>query len=157
MYIFFAWFWPDSHNIIVKHQQILYFCNFMSSPNLHFIFLVLTTKIHLVLCYVVQFSDFLICGNRFPSLSGIANGSGLKIHTTSWLMHSCKLLTCTMWLHYGQSWMRGCPCLCGPSGSLVGPALIFLRLSITQCKWHVSLMSCKCSKNDHCNTASVFL
>jgi hypothetical protein len=38
------------------------------SPNLHIIFLVLTKKIYLVLCFIVQFSKFLIQGNALPYL-----------------------------------------------------------------------------------------
>jgi hypothetical protein len=65
------------------------FPNFTFPPNLHFIFLVLTMKNYLILHFVFQFSEFLIQGNRLPSVSS-HKWFSLKIHTTKWLMHSCK-------------------------------------------------------------------
>jgi hypothetical protein len=55
---FFAWS-QYAYNSNVKLSQILYLLNFMLSFNLHFIFLVLTTKICPSLHFVLQFWEFL--------------------------------------------------------------------------------------------------
>jgi hypothetical protein len=65
------------------------FLYFTFSLNLHFIFLVMTTKIYPILHFVVLRISYLMQSQMVQS----------KIHTTNHLMHSCKRSECTTWLH----------------------------------------------------------
>jgi hypothetical protein len=129
--------------------------NFMFSLNLHFIFLVLAIKIYLVLCFVVQFSQFIIRDNKLPSTLTVANSS-LKIRI-KWL-HSCNTLvyapcdfTMAQNVHEGNflpPWSKQI--------THAKPALNWMHLRITVahkcilCLPHLTSVP----TNDHCSTAT---
>jgi hypothetical protein len=71
----------------------------MFSLNLHIIFLVLATKIHPILHFVVQLSQFLIWDNGPPSMLAVANSSFSNTCQVAdaWLQ---VISIHTVWRHY---------------------------------------------------------